>query len=306
MERPWKHVLLCALILSSTASSNARFAYWSLLPNPTVTSYLSVAPASNSIACVRECMKHSQCDSCAYYRESGTCYLQVETSTTSDGTGNSVEVFKATSPCHVPKMYIAPNTNHVDWKNNGWEMEGNLNCGNDYMYIGDSPTYHCSALGEWTEKQWQCRQKVWRNPEINHRFSVPKTPGPGWAVCMIGTPTHSTRFNLNLAKDKNNVVLHVDVRLHHRSATATIVMASMVDNDWGIEMNKHYTPTPFPVAVNRSFHMAVKTLNLSDVQLFVDGVFIGNFTPLFSLDQVTEVSVSADVDARMLDLWCDQ
>ena len=55
-----------------------------------VITYESTTPASSEMVCVRECIKCSQCDSCAYERESGTCYLHVETDTAPDDTVNTV------------------------------------------------------------------------------------------------------------------------------------------------------------------------------------------------------------------------
>ncbi|KAK7097837.1 hypothetical protein V1264_004758 [Littorina saxatilis] len=84
-------VFLCFGICFAATAESSKFYSWRLDSSRNVTAYQKITSALSAISCVGKCTGHSQCDSCAYDRESGTCYLQVQTA--SDSVGGSLQVF---------------------------------------------------------------------------------------------------------------------------------------------------------------------------------------------------------------------
>ncbi|KAK7097840.1 hypothetical protein V1264_004761 [Littorina saxatilis] len=296
-------LLLCSFVFAFVCST--RLFSWRLYEDQAVTDHDSVTSASSEMTCVRECMKHSQCDSCAYNRESGTCYLQVRTEVDTAPASNKTVVFKGISLCKVPSGLVADNATHVVWIKKGWELEGDVVCDDDdYINIGERPTFHCSSAGHWTEKPWDCRRRIWRNPTNSAHLHVPKTPEPGWTVCVNGTPTAATRFNINFEQDSDNLVFHADFRQHYDTYTNAFSLAQLVDRNWSGQVVYNDTD-PFPIAVNQPFVIVIKAPTLYEIRLFVDGTFIGNYTTHTSLDNVINVHFEQDVKVHSVDLWCD-
>ncbi|XP_040214659.1 galectin-1-like isoform X2 [Rana temporaria] len=66
---------------------------------------------------------------------------------------------------------------------------------------------------------------------------------PGFRVEVEGFIPHGCkRFNINLGKDSNNLVIHFDVRFDHQGDQGKIVLNTMKDGAWGKEQKEGFFP----------------------------------------------------------------
>ncbi|XP_070183696.1 uncharacterized protein [Littorina saxatilis] len=283
---------------------------WRIFVEQNVTAYDTMTSAPSAMTCVRECVKQSQCDSCAYDRESGTCFLEVQAGSGLAVAGNRATVYKAW--CDPSEAVNFGAGIILAWHLSG--LEGDIRCNDDdYMYTVDSPTVRCSHK-RIPSPEGQCRQNMWRNLQASYdRYPVPKSPGLNWAACLHGTPTASTSFRIFLEKDAQNRVLQVDTRLNLTMSGAgwsatyidTFTLASMVNSGYS-KLLDFLDVTPFTIRLGQPFLMKIKAATLSDLEFYVDGNLITNFTvpsPL-SVDSVSSLYFLGDVDIQLMDLWC--
>ncbi|KAK7097833.1 hypothetical protein V1264_004754 [Littorina saxatilis] len=197
-----------------------------LATSQNVTQYQEMTSASSKLMCVKECLKHSWCDSFAYGSARGECFLQVESETLL-WIDDDVKVYRVRSLCNPSD--VDHTMFNVTWRQPG--LEGDIRCNDDdYMYSGDSPTIHCKQPGLWIT-DGTCRQRIWRNTQASDRHPFPRTISPGWAMCVRGVScTACDKFSFNLRNDSQYVV-HVDVRFDFSNSKRILYLTSNV-NGW--------------------------------------------------------------------------
>ncbi|XP_070183694.1 uncharacterized protein [Littorina saxatilis] len=263
------------------------------------------------MTCVRECMKRSQCDSCAFDRESGTCYLQVQTDSAAGITEGSPVVYKEGSLCHESEAPINHTITDVSWRKTALEMEGEQRCNDDSIFIGNSPTVRCFHTGVWLS-EGICRQRIWRNIPHRIRLHMPTVtkPAPGWTVCYNGTATanHPLRASINYLNDNDDVVVHINSRLNVTDSNGTytdqFTLSERLNGGWTNTVSV-LGLNPFPIRLNQLFSMTIRAVSLHEVQFYVDGTLYGRYTTTVSLDTVTNVQPWGRGHVDVINLLCD-
>ena len=98
MPRVASHALLFVSCWTLCWSAAPQTSTWRIKTKQGVIEYDTVTSVSSDMMCVRECGQRPPCESCAYDRVSGTCYLQVDSGALTAKSTDTVTHFSGLSP----------------------------------------------------------------------------------------------------------------------------------------------------------------------------------------------------------------
>ncbi|KAK7474263.1 hypothetical protein BaRGS_00034506 [Batillaria attramentaria] len=277
-----------------------------------VISYAVVMSERSSIGCVSSCSRYSHCNTCAFDGESGTCYIQP---VIANGLVGKFAVYVDKTPVcledDAPPLPLTLNNPTVTWRRTLTSLEGDVTCDVDYLYDSDTnPVMRCLASGQWETENadGNCVQRTWRQPTMIQngvRYPVPRTPRPGWKVCITGVPTQDTRFVINFLDSFSGYIFHFDNRLNYATIYQTTVLDSNVNGVWG-QNRQFVTPRPFPFIKGQQFHVNFTAVDMYTLEVDVNGERYATYTGTpAALDTVAGVETVMDVRIKELHLWCE-
>ncbi|KAL8592928.1 hypothetical protein ACOMHN_050755 [Nucella lapillus] len=136
------------------------------------------------------------------------------------------------------------------------------------------------------------------------KYPLPVPARVGLTVRVRGTPTHNTRFYINLGSRVGDNVFHIDLRLNVGDNVKVTEVNHKQGGRWGKGVRLQDPIPPFPFAEGVPFEMVITAVSLYTFRVAglveVNSVRYADYTGVLPVTDVTNVYAYYDVSIESL------